>query len=67
MSTRATSLIVSTSTTEMLLASIGPCRLKFTAKSSPVAADTSRVAGNRPRVTSPTQASVPVSYLCTLP
>ena len=64
---RATSVIVSTSTAEMLPGSMPPCRLKLTANSSPVAGETSSVAGNSPRVTSPTHASVPVSYLWTLP
>ena len=66
-SMRATSVIVSTSTAEMLLGSIPPWRLKLTAYSRPVAGETSRVAGKRPSVTSPTHASAPVSYLWTLP
>ena len=51
----------------MLLGSIPPCRLKFTTNIRPVAGETSSVAGKSPSVTSPTHASVPVSYLWTLP
>ena len=59
--------MVSISTAETELAAMGPCRSKLAAYSRRVAAAMSSVAGYIPNVTSPTHASVPVSYLCTLP
>ncbi len=64
---RATSTISLVSTTETLLGTGSPCRLKFTAKRKLPSGVTSAVAGKSPKVTCFTTWSVAVSYFTAVP
>src|SRR6516225_8206179 len=64
---RANSSISFVSTTDTLLGTISPCRLKFTTYRKFPSGETSAVAGNSPKPTCPTTRSSSVVYLTAVP